>query len=86
MRDVIVNKRMASAFHETNLAVGVQSATASTRVVVTGGSTSGCVRATVVDSLSRGYRDDRSRGVRRRQAREPAFREPLRHGRSSTPT
>jgi maleamate amidohydrolase len=25
-------------------------------VIVTGGSTSGCVRATVVDSLSRGYR------------------------------
>jgi len=54
-RDIIVNKRMASAFHETNLGSvfnfhGVDS------VVVTGGSTSGCVRATVVDSLSRSYR------------------------------
>jgi maleamate amidohydrolase len=55
VRDVIVNKRMASAFHETNLQSlliwhGVDT------IVVTGGSTSGCVRATVVDGLSRGYR------------------------------
>ena len=55
MRDIIVNKRMASAFHETNLQSlfiwhGVDT------VVVTGGSTSGCVRATVVDALSRSYR------------------------------
>lgn len=54
-RDIIVNKRMASAFHETHLGSlfnyhGVDT------VVVTGGSTSGCVRATVVDSLSRSYR------------------------------
>lgn len=54
-RDVIVNKRMASAFFETNLPSlftfhGIDT------VVVTGGSTSGCVRATVVDSLSRSYR------------------------------
>lgn len=54
-RDIIVNKRMASAFFETNLGSifnfhGVDT------VVVTGGSTSGCVRATVVDSLSRSYR------------------------------
>lgn len=54
-RDVIVNKRMASAFFETNLGSifnfhGVDT------VVVTGGSTSGCVRATVVDSLQRSYR------------------------------
>jgi maleamate amidohydrolase len=55
VRDVIINKRMASAFFETNLGSifnfhGVDT------VVVTGGSTSGCVRATVVDSLSRSYR------------------------------
>lgn len=54
-RDIIVNKRMASAFFETNLGSifnfhGVDT------VVVTGGSTSGCVRATVVDSLQRSYR------------------------------
>jgi len=54
-RDVIINKRMASAFFETNLGSiftfhGVDT------VVVTGGSTSGCVRATAVDSLQRSFR------------------------------
>ena len=54
-RDIIINKRMASAFFETNLGSifnfhGVDTC------VVTGGSTSGCVRATVVDSLQRSYR------------------------------
>ena len=55
VRDVIFNKRMASAFHETNL----QSLLVWHRVdtlILTGGSTSGCVRATCVDSLSHGYR------------------------------
>ena len=54
-RDIIINKKMPSAFHETplqSLAVHHRCDT----VIVTGGSTSGCVRATVVDSLSRGYR------------------------------
>ena len=54
-RDIIVNKRMASAFHETNLQ-SVFTFHGIDTVVVTGGSTSGCVRATVVDSLSRSYR------------------------------
>jgi maleamate amidohydrolase len=54
-RDVIVNKRMASAFYETNLQ-SVFTFHGVDTVVVTGGSTSGCVRATVVDSLSRSYR------------------------------
>ena len=54
-RDIIVNKRMASAFHETNLDSLFNFHKIDT-VVVTGGSTSGCVRATVVDSLSRSYR------------------------------
>jgi nicotinamidase-related amidase len=54
-RDLIVNKRMASAFHETNLG-SVFNYHGVDTVVVTGGSTSGCVRATVVDSLSRSYR------------------------------
>jgi maleamate amidohydrolase len=53
--DVIVNKRMASAFFETNLG-SVFNFHGVDTVVVTGGSTSGCVRATVVDSLSRSYR------------------------------
>jgi nicotinamidase-related amidase len=53
--DVFYDKRMPSAFFETalqSLLVWHQVDT----VIVTGGSTSGCVRATVVDSLSRGYR------------------------------
>ena len=54
-RDIVVNKRMASAFHETHLG-SVFSFHQVDTVVVTGGSTSGCVRATVVDSLSRSYR------------------------------
>ncbi len=54
-RDILVNKRMASAFHETNLGSVFNHHGVDT-VVVTGGSTSGCVRATVVDSLSRSYR------------------------------
>jgi len=54
-RDIIVNKRMASAFHETNL-VSIFNFHKIDTVIVTGGSTSGCVRATVVDSLQRSYR------------------------------
>lgn len=54
-KDMVYTKRMPSAFFETPLQSllvwhGVDT------VVVTGGSTSGCVRATAVDSLSRGYR------------------------------
>lgn len=55
IRDIIVNKRMASAFHETNLQSLMVWHQCDT-VVLTGGSTSGCVRATVVDAISRGYR------------------------------
>jgi len=54
-RDIIINKRMARAFFETNLGSIVRSHGVDT-VVVTGGSTSGCVRATVVDSLQRSFR------------------------------
>jgi maleamate amidohydrolase len=53
--DIIINKRMASAFHETNLN-SLFSFHKIDTVVVTGGSTSGCVRATVVDSLQRSFR------------------------------
>ena len=54
-RDIIINKRMASAFHETNLASLLTFHRCDT-LIVTGGSTSGCVRATVVDALSHSYR------------------------------
>ena len=54
-RDAVVNKRMASVFHDSlipSLLVWHKVDT----VVLTGGSTSGCVRASAVASLSRGYR------------------------------
>ena len=54
-KDVIYLKKMPSAFFETplqSLCVWHKIDT----VILTGGSTSGCIRATAVDSLSRGYR------------------------------
>ena len=53
--DAVVNKRMASVFHDTlipSLLVWHKVDT----VILTGGSTSGCVRASVVAALSTGYR------------------------------
>lgn len=54
-REPVYVKRMPSAFFETplqSLLVWHQVDT----VIITGGSTSGCIRATAVESLSRGYR------------------------------
>ncbi|MEE3623506.1 isochorismatase family protein [Nitrospirillum sp. BR 11752] len=53
--DLVYDKRMPSAFFESPLASYLVWHKIDT-VVVTGGSTSGCVRATAVDSLSHGYR------------------------------
>jgi nicotinamidase-related amidase len=53
--DAIYTKRMPSAFFETPLQSLLVWHKVDT-VVITGGSTSGCIRATAVDSLSRGYR------------------------------
>lgn len=53
--DAVYTKRMPSAFFETPLASFLTWHRVDT-VVVTGGSTSGCVRATAVDALSHGYR------------------------------
>lgn len=53
--DLVYDKRMPSAFFETPLQSLLVWHKVDT-VVITGGSTSGCVRATAVDSLSRGYR------------------------------
>ena len=53
--DAIYAKRMPSAFFETPLASYLVWHKVDT-VIVTGGSTSGCVRATAVDALSHGYR------------------------------
>jgi maleamate amidohydrolase len=53
--DIVMLKRMASPFFETNLWSLLTFHRIDT-VVITGGSTSGCVRACAVDSLSRGFR------------------------------
>ena len=53
--DAVYTKRMPSAFFETPLSSFLRWHKVDT-VVVTGGSTSGCVRATAVDSLSHGFR------------------------------
>ena len=54
-QDLVYDKRMPSAFFESPLASYLVWKKVDT-VIVTGGSTSGCVRATAVDSLSHGYR------------------------------
>lgn len=53
--DAVYTKRMPSAFFETPLNSFLNFHKIDT-VVITGGSTSGCIRATAVDSLSYGYR------------------------------
>lgn len=54
-RDLVYCKRMPSPFFETPLQSLLVWHKVDT-VIITGGSTSGCVRAGAVDSLSRGYR------------------------------
>ena len=54
-RDVIYLKKMPSAFFETQLQSLLVYHQVDT-VILTGGSTSGCIRATGVESLSRGYK------------------------------
>ena len=54
-KDVIYLKKMPSAFFETQLQSLMVWHKVDT-VILTGGSTSGCIRTTAVDSLSRGYR------------------------------
>ena len=51
----VLNKLFASAFFGTALATFLAAERCDT-VIVTGASTSGCVRATVVDALQHGYR------------------------------
>ncbi|NQY95713.1 MAG: isochorismatase family protein [Henriciella sp.] len=53
--DAVYTKRMPSAFFETPLQSFLTWHKVDT-LVITGGSTSGCIRATAVDSLSHGYR------------------------------
>ena len=53
--DIVMHKRMASPFFETNLWSLLTFHRIDT-LIITGGSTSGCVRACAIDGLSRGYR------------------------------
>mmetsp|Transcript_22294 Transcript_22294/g.41491 ORF Transcript_22294/g.41491 Transcript_22294/m.41491 type:complete len:205 (-) Transcript_22294:25-639(-) len=55
VRDAVYLKKMPSCFHETQLQSLLVWHQADT-IILTGGSTSGCIRASAVDSLSRGYR------------------------------
>lgn len=55
VKDVIYLKKMPSAFFETQLQSLMVWHKVDT-VILTGGSTSGCIRTSAVDSLSRGYR------------------------------
>lgn len=52
--DPVIVKHGASAFHGTNLSALLTSAKIDT-VIVTGATTSGCVRATVVDAVQSGF-------------------------------
>lgn len=54
-QDAIFNKRMASVFHDTPIGSLLNWHRVDT-VILTGGSTSGCVRASAVDALSRNFR------------------------------
>ncbi len=54
-RDIVIRKQKPSAFHETPLASYLTLLGADSLIVV-GTSTSGCVRATVVDAFSNNYR------------------------------
>ena len=53
--DIVIEKTHASSFHGTNLCAQLAEVNADS-LVVTGLTTSGCVRATVVDGLQNGYR------------------------------
>lgn len=54
-RDLKLHKRMSSCFFETHLTSYFNFQRVDT-VIITGGATSGCVRGTVMDALSLGYR------------------------------
>ncbi len=54
-RDAVINKRMASVFHDSPIPSLLVWHKVDT-VILTGGSTSGCVRASAIASLSHGYR------------------------------
>lgn len=53
--DIVITKKFPSAFYGTNLQSMLTSLKVDTTIVV-GNSTSGCVRATVIDAVSGGFR------------------------------
>jgi nicotinamidase-related amidase len=53
--DIIIEKPTASSFYRTDLEERLRAAGVDT-LIVTGGATSGCVRATVVDAHARGFK------------------------------
>ena len=53
--DIVIQKPTASSFYRTDLEEQLRAAGIDT-LVVTGGATSGCVRATVVDAHARGFK------------------------------
>lgn len=53
--DLLIDKKMPSVFHDTRVGSLLTFHGVDT-VLLTGGSTSGCIRASAVDSLSHGYR------------------------------
>jgi maleamate amidohydrolase len=54
-RDIVIGKLKPSAFHDTPLG-SLLTLLGADSLIVTGGTTSGCVRATVVDAFSRNYK------------------------------
>lgn len=52
--DTVITKQHASAFHGTDLDARLKAAGVDT-VIVTGCTTSGCIRATVLDAMQHGY-------------------------------
>ncbi len=53
--DVVVEKKFASAFFQTNLP-SILTAEGIDTIILTGCSTSGCIRAAAIDGISHGYR------------------------------
>ena len=76
----VVNKKYASAFFGTNVA-SLFTSTGCDTVIITGVTTSGCVRASTVDALQNGFPAHRGRRRGRRPRRGSPSGEPFRHER-----
>ncbi len=76
--DPVIEKKGASAFHGTHLAALLAGANVDT-LVVTGATTSGCVRATVVDAVQSGFNVLVPADCCGDRAKAPHDAKPLRH-------